>query len=170
MAHVLWLALKALLLPSPIDAAHINRHFTHWCRTRSQLSPNQSAVALRALTTATRVSPTVLQKMFVDVRNMVTLLHSHRVTEVLVAMAKCHCVDTALLGSLMSRALAIAPSWQDNDIAPAILAMAHLRVVCRPVFEALVRRLRTFPVEVQRRRAPKVVEALSSFSRKHNIT
>ena len=72
-------------------------------------------------------------------------------------------VDTALLDGLMVRALAIAPSWQDNDIAPAILAMAHLRVVLLPVIKALVRRLRTFPVGIQRRHAPKVVEALAAL-------
>ena len=91
---------------------------------------------------------------------MVTSLNGHSVTQVLVAMARCNCVDTALLHGLMVRALAIAPSWQDKDIGPAILAMAHLRVVCLPVIEALVRRLRTFTVGVQRRRAPKVIEAL----------
>ena len=156
---VSWLAQKALLLPSPIDAAHLHRHFTHWCRTRSKLSPSKTVAALRVLTTAPRVSPTVLRKVFVDVRNMVMSLNSREVTFFLVAMARCHCVDTALLDGLMVRALAIAPSWQDDDIGPAILAMAHLRVVCRPVIEALVRRLRTFPVGAQRH-APKVIEAL----------
>ena len=139
---------------------------------RSQWSLIQSVAALRVLTLAPRFSPTVVRNMFVGVRSMVTLLNSRDVTRVLVAMARCHCVDTALLGSVMSRALAIAPSWQDNDIAPAILAVAHLRVVCRPVVESLVRRLRTFPVGIQRRHAPKVVEALLSVSRtsKHHVT
>ena len=63
----------------------------------------------------------------------------------------------------MDRALAIAPSWQDTDIAPAILAMSHLRVVSLSVVGALVRRLRTFPVGIQRRHAPKVVEALAAL-------
>ena len=78
-------------------------------------------------------------------------------------MARCQCADAALLDSLMVRALVIAPSWHDNNIAPAILAMAHLRVVCLPVVKALVRRLRTFPVGIQRRHAPKVVEALAAL-------
>ena len=108
---------------------------------------------------APRVSPTVLRKMFIDVRNMVTSLNSRDVTYTHVAMARCHCVDTALLDGLMVRALAIAPSWRDKDIGPAILAMSHLRVVCLPVIEALIRRLRSFPVGAQRH-APKVIEAL----------
>ena len=94
---------------------------------------------------------------------MATLLNSRDVTRVLVAMARCHCADAALLDSLMVRALAIASSWQDNDIAPVILAMAHLRVVSLSVVGALVRRLRTFPVGIQRRHAPKVVEALAAL-------
>ena len=126
---------------------------------QSKLFPSQTVAALRVLTMAPRVSPTVLRKMFVDVRNMVTSLKSRDVTRVLVAMARCHCVDMALFDGLMVRALAIAPSWQDYDIGPAILAMAHLRVVCLPVIEALVRRLRTIPVGAQRH-APKVIEAL----------
>ena len=129
---------------------------------QSKLSPSQTVSALRVLTMAPRVSPTVLRKMFVDIRNMVTSLKSRDVTRVLVAMARCHCVDTALLDGLMVRALAIAPSWRDYDIGPAILAMAHLRVVCPSVVEALVRRLRTFEVGAQRH-APKVVEALSKL-------
>ena len=39
-AHtVLRMAQRTLLLPSPIDAAHLIRHFTHWCRMRLRLSP-----------------------------------------------------------------------------------------------------------------------------------
>ena len=105
----------------------------------------------------------VLRKLLVNVRSMTTFLNSRDLPRALVAMVRCHCVDTALPRGLMDRALAIAPSWHDVDIAPAILAMAHLRVVCLSVVEALVRRLQTFPVETKRRHAPKVVEALAKL-------
>lgn len=98
--------------------------------------------------------------MFIVVRNMVTSLDGFRVTQVLVAMARCQCVDLALIDSLMVHALAITPSWQDKDIAPAIFAMARLRVVSPSIVKALVRQLRTFEVGSQRRHASKVVEAL----------
>ena len=133
------------------------------------MSPTQSAAALHALTKAPRVSIPALRKVFIDVRYVVTLLRSHDVTRVLVAMARCSCVDATLLHSLMDRALAIAPSWQDYDIAPAILAMAHLRVACRPVVEALVRHLWTFEVG-KRRHAPKVVNALIALIAKNSYS
>ena len=161
--YVLRMARNAHFLPSPIDAAHLNRHFTQWCRMQSQLTPPRVVAALRVLTLSPRMSPTALRKLFVDVRNVVMSLNSRDVLTALVAMTRCQCVDLELLRLLMVRALAIAPTWHENDIAPAIFAMAHLRVVCRPVVDALVRRLWTFEVGVKRRNAPKVVKALAAL-------
>ena len=161
--NVIRLAQRALVLSSPTDAAHLHRLFSHWCRMQSRLSPSQSVNALVVLTKAQRMSPITVRKVFVDVRNMVHLFKSRDVTRVLIAMARCKCVDTALLGGLIRRALVIAVSWQDNEIAPAILAMAHLHVVCLPVVAALVRRLWTFSIGIRRRDAPKVVEALAAL-------
>ena len=161
--NVIRLAHESIFLPSPIDTAHLHRHFTEWCRTRNRLSPSQSVAALRVLAMAPRMSPTVVRRIFVDVRNVVTFLSSRDVMRVLVAMARCKCVDTALLSSLMIRLLTIASTWKDEEIAPAIFVIAHLRVVVVPVVDALVRRLRTFSIETQRRHTPKVVKALAKL-------